>query len=87
MFTTCGSTEKRAFLLERFPALRDHHIGDSRSCSFEQMVLRGTRGAGVHLVLNSLAGDKLQVMLPVARMLPCACCNCTAVCFACKQHS
>ena len=66
MFTTCGSAEKRAFLLGRFSALRDDHIGDSRSTAFEQTVLRGTRGAGVHLVLNSLAGDKLQVLPPEA---------------------
>ena len=47
--------------MERFPALREDHIGDSRSTSFEAVVMRATQGAGVHMVLNSLAGDKLQV--------------------------
>lgn len=59
VFTTVGTAEKRAFLRERFPALAPENVGDSRSCSFEQLVLRRTRGRGVDLVLNSLAGDKL----------------------------
>ena len=61
VFVTCGTADKRAFLLEAFPTLRDDHIGDSRSCSFEALVKRQTNGAGVHLALNSLADDKLQV--------------------------
>ena len=48
--------------MERFPALREDHIGDSRSISFEPLIMRATKGAGVHMVLNSLAGDKLQVL-------------------------
>ncbi|EIE19942.1 hypothetical protein COCSUDRAFT_58179 [Coccomyxa subellipsoidea C-169] len=60
VFVTCGSAEKKAFMMERFPALKEDHIGDSRSTSFEALVLRATKGAGVHMVLNSLAGDKLQ---------------------------
>ncbi|XP_045766807.1 fatty acid synthase [Maniola jurtina] len=59
VYTTVGTPDKRAFLRERFPALPDAHIGNSRDCSFEQLVLRRTRGRGVDLVLNSLAGDKL----------------------------
>lgn len=59
VFTTVGTPDKRAFLRERFPALPDAHIGNSRDCSFEQLVLRRTRGRGVDLVLNSLAADKL----------------------------
>jgi fatty acid synthase len=58
---TCGTVAKRAFLLEAFPQLDDAHIGDSRSCSFEALIKRQTNGAGVHLALNSLADDKLQV--------------------------
>ena len=61
VFVTCGSANKRAFLLEAFPALCEDHIGDSRSTSFEELVKRQTAGAGVHLALNSLAEDKLQV--------------------------
>ncbi|KAL4702305.1 hypothetical protein ACJJTC_018435, partial [Scirpophaga incertulas] len=60
VFTTVGTPDKRAFLHERFPALPDENIGNSRDASFEQLVLRRTRGRGVDLVLNSLADDKLQ---------------------------
>ncbi|CAH2091553.1 unnamed protein product [Euphydryas editha] len=59
VFTTVGTPDKRAFLRERFPALPDENIGNSRDTSFEQLVQRRTRGRGVDLVLNSLAGDKL----------------------------
>lgn len=48
--------------MERFPALIEDHIGDSRSISFEPLIMRATKGAGVHMVLNSLAGEKLQVL-------------------------
>lgn len=59
VYTTVGTPDKRAFLRSRFPALPDDNIGNSRDTSFEQLVLRRTRGRGVDLVLNSLAGDKL----------------------------
>lgn len=64
VFTTVGSAEKRKFLLEEFPeALDETRIFNSRDCSFEQDVMRATRGQGVDLVLNSLADDKLQASL------------------------
>ncbi|CAH0729423.1 unnamed protein product, partial [Brenthis ino] len=59
VYTTVGTPDKRAFLRARFPALPDENIGNSRDVSFEQLVQRRTRGRGVDLVLNSLAGDKL----------------------------
>jgi len=40
--------------------LTDKNISNSRDTSFEQHVLRETKGRGVDLVLNSLADDKLQ---------------------------
>lgn len=61
VFTTCGSAAKRDFLLARFPGLQAENIGDSRSCSFEALVMKATAGRGVQLILNSLADDKLQV--------------------------
>ena len=61
VFTTCGSRAKREALLGMFPALAEDHVGNSRDTSFEGMVRTLTGGAGVDLVLNSLAGDKLQV--------------------------
>lgn len=63
VFATVGTPDKRAFLLQRFPALQDADIGNSRDASFEQLVLARTRGRGVDLVLNSLAADKLQASL------------------------
>jgi hypothetical protein len=40
VFTTCGSAAKKAVLLERFPQLDTNKIGDSRSTSFEQLVMQ-----------------------------------------------
>ncbi|KAL7302666.1 hypothetical protein TKK_0004723 [Trichogramma kaykai] len=60
VFTTVSSKEKRDFLKANFPQLKDSNIGNSRDTSFEQLVLTQTKGRGVDLVLNSLAGDKLQ---------------------------
>ncbi|KAJ8688225.1 hypothetical protein QAD02_024020, partial [Eretmocerus hayati] len=60
VFTTVGSQEKREYLKKTFPQLNDRCIGNSRDTSFEQLVLTETNGRGVDLVLNSLAGEKLQ---------------------------
>ncbi|XP_041987370.1 fatty acid synthase-like [Aricia agestis] len=73
VFTTVGTADKRAFLLERFPALCPDNIGNSRDTSFEQLVRRRTLGRGVDLVLNSLAGDQLMAsvrcLAPTGRFL------------------
>ncbi|XP_061709202.1 fatty acid synthase-like isoform X2 [Cydia pomonella] len=63
VFTTVGTPDNRGFLLERFPQLLDANVGQSRNCSFEQLVRLRTHGRGVDVVLNSLAGDKLQASL------------------------
>ncbi|GAB0090084.1 Fatty acid synthase [Sergentomyia squamirostris] len=54
VFTTVGSQEKREFLKNKFPQLTDRHIGNSRDSSFQQLIMRETRGRGVDLVVNSL---------------------------------
>ena len=41
----------------------DDHIGDSRSLEFEQKFLAATGGAGVDVVLNSLAGEFVDASL------------------------
>jgi NADPH:quinone reductase-like Zn-dependent oxidoreductase/NADP-dependent 3-hydroxy acid dehydrogenase YdfG/acyl carrier protein len=41
----------------------DAHIGDSRTFEFEEKFLAATGGAGVDVVLNSLAGDFLDASL------------------------
>ncbi|XP_074599359.1 fatty acid synthase-like [Brevipalpus obovatus] len=63
IYTTVGTPEKRKFLLEKFPQLKEANIGNSRDTSFEEMILRETGGRGVNIVLNSLSEDKLQASL------------------------
>ncbi len=53
VIATAGSERKRAVALEAGAA----HAFDSRSTTFADDVLKVTGGAGVDLVLNSLAGD------------------------------
>ncbi|KAL9897232.1 fatty acid synthase-like [Glossina fuscipes fuscipes] len=59
VFTTCSTSQKKQFLLDTFPQLKESHIGNSRDTSFERMVIRETEGKGVDFVLNSLSEDKL----------------------------
>ncbi len=56
IFATAGSAEKRAVL----KSLGVHHALDSRSTSFADDIQRITGGRGVHIVLNSLAGEMLD---------------------------
>jgi len=63
VFTTCGSPEKVNFLLGRFPKLQRDHIMNSRSTKFEEDLMSMTQSKGVHVVLNSLADDKLKASL------------------------
>lgn len=60
VYTTVGNAEKRAYLKKTFPQLTDAHITTSRNTSFEQHIMTQTKGRGVDLVLNSLAGAMLQ---------------------------
>jgi len=53
VFATAGSDPKREHLL----AMGVSHVMDSRSTDFAQTVMALTQGQGVHVVLNSLAGD------------------------------
>lgn len=59
VFTTVGTPEKKRFILEHFPQIREDHIGNSRDTSFEQMIIKQTNGQGVDIVLNSLSEEKL----------------------------
>ncbi|KAB0791247.1 hypothetical protein PPYR_03047 [Photinus pyralis] len=63
IFVTAGTEEKRDYLRQNFPKIPGRRIGDSRSTTFEQMILRETKGRGVDLVLNSLSDDKFQASL------------------------
>jgi fatty acid synthase, animal type len=63
VFTTVSTKEKKQFLLQKFPKLREENIGNSRDSSFEQMVQINTKGKGVDFVLNCLSGELLQASL------------------------
>ncbi|NXO90855.1 FAS synthase, partial [Certhia brachydactyla] len=63
VFATVGSAEKRKYLQARFPQLDADSFSSSRDTTFEQHILRVTKGKGVNLVLNSLAEEKLQASL------------------------
>ena len=59
IFATAGSPEKRAFLT----SIGARHVMDSRSLLFADEVMELTRGKGVDIVLNSLAGESIQKSL------------------------
>ncbi|WP_406484925.1 SDR family NAD(P)-dependent oxidoreductase [Streptomyces sp. NBC_01563] len=56
VYATAGSPHKRALLR----AMGVKHVADSRSGDFAESVLAATRGKGVHVVLNSLAGEAIE---------------------------
>jgi acyl transferase domain-containing protein/acyl carrier protein len=63
VIATAGSPAKRAFVLAEGAA----HALDSRSLSFADEVMRVTGGAGVDVVLNSLAGDFIPASMRVLK--------------------
>lgn len=59
VFTTVSTDEKKNYLLQEFPELKEENIGNSRDASFEDLIMERTNGVGIDYVLNSLADDKL----------------------------
>ncbi|PWY75027.1 fatty acid synthase S-acetyltransferase [Aspergillus heteromorphus CBS 117.55] len=59
IYATVSSEEKIQFLIKNFNIPRER-IFDSRSVSFRSGVMNATKGRGVDLVLNSLAGELLH---------------------------
>jgi NADPH:quinone reductase-like Zn-dependent oxidoreductase/thioesterase domain-containing protein/acyl carrier protein len=57
IYATAGSAAKRAYLKK----LGIRHVMDSRSLAFGEQIRALTRGRGVDLVLNSLAGEAIAV--------------------------
>ena len=57
VFATAGSPEKRDYVR----SLGVEHVFDSRALDFGREVLEATGGAGVDVVLNSLAGEAIDV--------------------------
>ena len=69
VFATAGNEQKRKYLRK----LGIKHVMDSRSTAFAEDIRKATKGAGVDLVLNSLAGDAIakgmSVLAPGGRFL------------------
>ncbi|MGH8290027.1 MAG: SDR family NAD(P)-dependent oxidoreductase [Steroidobacteraceae bacterium] len=69
VFATAGTVEKRQLVR----LLGADHVFDSRSLRFADELLQATGGAGVDVVLNSLAGEamrrNLRVLKPFGRMV------------------
>ena len=69
VYATAGSPEKR----ERLRAMGVAGVMDSRTLAFADEVLQATDGEGVHVVLNSLAGEfipaSLRTLAPGGRFL------------------
>ncbi|WP_344564250.1 SDR family NAD(P)-dependent oxidoreductase [Streptomyces axinellae] len=63
VYATAGSEERREFLRGEGVA----GVADSRSTSFADDILRMTDGAGVDVVVNSLAGEMLHKSLGLLR--------------------
>ncbi len=69
IFATAGSDEKRDFV----KLMGADHVMDSRSLAFADDIMRITKGEGIDIVLNSLAGEavtrNLAVLKPFGRFL------------------
>lgn len=69
VFATAGSPEKREFLKSQ----GIEHVMDSRSLEFADQVMKITKGRGVDVILNSLAGEYitkgLSILGPGGRFL------------------
>lgn len=63
IFATAGSDEKRGFLRK----IGVPHVHDSRTLSFAEEILEVTKGEGIDLVLNSLAGEAIHQSLSILR--------------------
>ncbi|KAJ4392595.1 hypothetical protein N0V85_006934 [Neurospora sp. IMI 360204] len=59
VFVTVGTEEKREFVMKHYGIAADH-IFSSRDVSFAAGIMAMTKGRGVDVVLNSLAGTLLQ---------------------------
>lgn len=69
IFVTVGTEEKRLYIQNKFN-IPDSNICSSRDISFEHKIKSLTKGKGVNVVLNSLTGDKLQVLHCTKHLLP-----------------
>lgn len=59
IFATVGSESKKKLLMDLY-GISDDHIFNSRDTTFAKGVMRMTKGRGVDVVLNSVAGEALR---------------------------
>jgi len=59
IFVTVGSSAKKEFIMKEY-SIPEDHIFYSRDTSFASAIRRATKGEGVDVVLNSLAGNALR---------------------------
>ncbi|CAG2105122.1 unnamed protein product, partial [Medioppia subpectinata] len=59
IYATVGTEEKKQFLMNEYN-IPENKIFNSRDIVFKNQVLKLTAGKGVNIVLNSLAGEKLD---------------------------
>ncbi|KAL9078526.1 MAG: hypothetical protein Q9157_002549 [Trypethelium eluteriae] len=59
IFVTVSNVEKRRLIVDEYQIPEDH-IFNSRDMTFAKGILRMTKGRGVDVVLNSLAGEALR---------------------------
>ncbi|GJQ70151.1 hypothetical protein Trydic_g19608 [Trypoxylus dichotomus] len=59
VFVTVSTREKREFLKQHYPQIKQEHIFSSRDTTFDAMIYKYTNGRGVDYVLNSLSEEKL----------------------------
>lgn len=60
VFATVGSADKKSFLVKEF-GLKPENIFYSRDGSFAKGITAATKGYGVDVILNSLAGEALRL--------------------------
>lgn len=60
VYATVGTADKKEFLMQHFKIPEDH-IFFSRNGSFAKGINRMTRGKGVDVIMNSLAGENLRL--------------------------
>ncbi|CAG2167999.1 unnamed protein product [Oppiella nova] len=60
IYATVGTKEKKEFLMTEYN-IPENHIYSSRDILFKNQIMEATKGRGVDIVLNSLAGEKLDL--------------------------
>ena len=60
IFATVGTVQKKELLMNQF-GIPEDHIFSSRDSSFAKGIMRMTKGNGVDVIMNSVAGEMLRI--------------------------